>query len=579
MSNTFLKTTGHWSKAWNAKRSNLIVRELRNMRYEVEAEYARLIALGYSIFDIPAEGGLTYLSAKTPGSYLCLWKICEPAYLDTPETGTTAAGTNNTTHITLDSGASSVDDYYVGMVVQFTGGTGSGQYNIITDYDGSTKVATVTKAWTTAPVAGSTIYKIGGYDYVVADSDVAIHDDVRILGIKIDSSTYKIEAIDRTLKFLCEYSTVAHRTFDDKLSLSFVKAYFGTNGSANYAHYYISFNNCELHLMNYIEISDMAVFDSNVVYCDAAASNALYGYYRDTTISNCKILINNSISIGEKVGFLGNSVIVRNCEIIGSKSGTLVQFGNVSGLDCVVDNIYCESIDIAHFSTSVGVIYFKDCTVSYAFSGVILRSAYPDRQNFISPDSSAYALNTAEIINDENFKNLDVIISSSLNNVRVAGNEYSRRYYEFSFHDSNIVGSEFKTMFAREQSLLVVWRDDLDDTFVNDESGALKIKNLALFEHDGETPYDYRNNENFFLLAEDSDGAECVFCWYQGIVYPSAFSDYWDDYEYTITRCFQILEAPEKMTWRNKINGIDDSPVEGSGSWKDCTSVYVGDFW
>jgi hypothetical protein len=63
--------------------------------------------------------------------------------------GTAAAGTANT--ITLDSGASAVDDYYNSMSVFITSGTGSGQLRTISDYVGSTKVATVSVNWTTNP--------------------------------------------------------------------------------------------------------------------------------------------------------------------------------------------------------------------------------------------------------------------------------------------------------------------------------------------------------------------------------------------------------------------------------------------
>ncbi len=68
--------------------------------------------------------------------------------------GTAAAGGAST--ITLAAGASAVDDAYNAMVVRLTGGTGSSQERIISDYVGATKVATVSVAWTTAPDATST---------------------------------------------------------------------------------------------------------------------------------------------------------------------------------------------------------------------------------------------------------------------------------------------------------------------------------------------------------------------------------------------------------------------------------------
>ena len=62
---------------------------------------------------------------------------------------TAQAGGTDT--ITLDTGAVATDDIYNGSTIKITAGTGSGQNRIISDYVGSTKVATVSQAWTTQP--------------------------------------------------------------------------------------------------------------------------------------------------------------------------------------------------------------------------------------------------------------------------------------------------------------------------------------------------------------------------------------------------------------------------------------------
>lgn len=69
-------------------------------------------------------------------------------------TGTAQAGASTT--ITLDASASATDDIYNGSTVTITGGTGSGQIRVISDYVGATKVATVSVAWATAPDNTST---------------------------------------------------------------------------------------------------------------------------------------------------------------------------------------------------------------------------------------------------------------------------------------------------------------------------------------------------------------------------------------------------------------------------------------
>lgn len=56
-------------------------------------------------------------------------------------TGTATAGAANS--ITLAAGASAVDDFYNGQVLSITGGTGNGSVFLVTDYVGSTKVATL----------------------------------------------------------------------------------------------------------------------------------------------------------------------------------------------------------------------------------------------------------------------------------------------------------------------------------------------------------------------------------------------------------------------------------------------------
>lgn len=68
----------------------------------------------------------------------------------TTDTGTAQAGTSNT--ITLKNATSyTSDDQCSGLSIHLTGGTGSGQHRHISDYDASTKIATVYPAFTTTP--------------------------------------------------------------------------------------------------------------------------------------------------------------------------------------------------------------------------------------------------------------------------------------------------------------------------------------------------------------------------------------------------------------------------------------------
>lgn len=75
----------------------------------------------------------------------------------TGDTGNLQGATS--TSVTLKSAASSTDDIYVGMCVHMTTGTQAGKARKITDYNGTTKVATTFPAWDTAPLSGDS-YKV-----------------------------------------------------------------------------------------------------------------------------------------------------------------------------------------------------------------------------------------------------------------------------------------------------------------------------------------------------------------------------------------------------------------------------------
>lgn len=78
--------------------------------------------------------------------------------------GTAQAGTANT--ITLAAGESSTDDIFEGDRVIIVGGTGVAEHGIITTYNGTTKVATMSQNWTITPDATSE------YDITPADVDI-----------------------------------------------------------------------------------------------------------------------------------------------------------------------------------------------------------------------------------------------------------------------------------------------------------------------------------------------------------------------------------------------------------------------
>lgn len=99
-------------------------------------------------------------AAGTAPAYGPLLRACALSEISLASalTGTAQGGAAST--ITLAAGASSVTDFYVGMIITTTGGTGTGQSKRITAYNGTTKVATITGSWATNPDA-TTTYSIG----------------------------------------------------------------------------------------------------------------------------------------------------------------------------------------------------------------------------------------------------------------------------------------------------------------------------------------------------------------------------------------------------------------------------------
>ena len=102
--------------------------------------------LQWDVQQAAVDGSLEHIDVTAGGT----------GYVNT-NTGTAQAGSKSTT-INLAATASATDDIYNSMTVYISSGTGSGQIKVITDYVGSTKVATVS-AWTTTPDATS-VYEI-----------------------------------------------------------------------------------------------------------------------------------------------------------------------------------------------------------------------------------------------------------------------------------------------------------------------------------------------------------------------------------------------------------------------------------
>jgi hypothetical protein len=99
--------------------------------------------------------------------------------------GTATAGTSSS--ITLDSFASTTDGAYIGQTITITAGPGAGESKVITAYNGTTKVATISGTWTVTPTSSS-VYSIviQTANYISVDDYFYFESDKQYLGQKVD---------------------------------------------------------------------------------------------------------------------------------------------------------------------------------------------------------------------------------------------------------------------------------------------------------------------------------------------------------------------------------------------------------
>jgi hypothetical protein len=131
-----------------------VSRDLVRAYYGNSDQLAASVSVGCS-FEVELAGsGSAGTTAPAWGALLRGCAFSETA-LAAAQTGTLVTPFTSTT-AKLAAGASAVDDTYNGMIITTTGGTGSGQTRVITDYVGSSKVATVDYAWGVTPDATTT---------------------------------------------------------------------------------------------------------------------------------------------------------------------------------------------------------------------------------------------------------------------------------------------------------------------------------------------------------------------------------------------------------------------------------------
>ena len=121
-----------------------------------------------------------------------------PQYVTTAQSdaswgGIAQAGGAST--ITLDVNAASINGAYNGRTIAITGGAGSGQTGTVSSYVGSTKVATMTGAWSTPP-NGTSAFVVAS---LVAPTVICTGSGCNAVGIADNASGWYFAGIDFTV--------------------------------------------------------------------------------------------------------------------------------------------------------------------------------------------------------------------------------------------------------------------------------------------------------------------------------------------------------------------------------------------
>jgi hypothetical protein len=153
-------------------------------------------------------------TAGTAPAYADLLRACGLAQTvtGTALTGTAAAGAAGS--ITLAAGTSAVNDFYVGQIVSITSGTGSGSAGVITAYNGTTKVATVSRTTAAFAPAASSQYSIGPN---VSFRPISIVDGVADTSCTI---VYNVDGVQHVL-LGCRGTATINATLGEIPSISF----------------------------------------------------------------------------------------------------------------------------------------------------------------------------------------------------------------------------------------------------------------------------------------------------------------------------------------------------------------------
>jgi len=544
--------------------NQLIIDELTNRRTNVTANYNAVMISGYSIYDIPAKGGFSYLDAES-GKVCAVWKTCEPKYLDSPETRNTSGTPGTATVLNLDSGASGAVQYYQGMVFKCTSGVNNGKYNICTSYNNATKQATFTKPWPSGAPNPGDVFTVGGSDLLEAADITGRSDPTYIFGIKLGSNNMITKY---NLQCRIYYPMSASLDFNEKAIFCFIE-FKPESGGGNSTNTDIQFYNCIIKLGLGIWIFESFTFVNTKVEHTAGINtdrfnnpdrieNCIFdGYTKyfafnsDFTFRNCYFYIWMSA-----MEFTGNNY---NIHFDNSYFHSLSGAVNVSFITMKANrtvNLYCNAA--VNFSGTIE--YYQIRVIGSALGFVEMNKAI----NWSLIDWNTFVELTAEY--DPEYVADTTLLGKGADVVN----------YTMQFTSAE-VPDELK--YFGPGYVNVVQREDYEyDILVNQKY----IKNFALYSDSGCTvSFPFQSDENFYILAEDGNGIKAVFCWYGNRLFPTILTEIWDDTVYTIKHIFQIWRQISKSGISEYYQdpdtkkGISNGILEGEVKFKNIDFEYL----
>lgn len=561
---------GNYMNMMAVKKDDLLVNTIAPRYRDVQVFLSEAL-LTHTIFDLSLHT-LQELGSMTAGRYICLMQSSTRKYLDDWAVGVPQAGASNT--ITLAADASTTNDYYKNMVIRVGNGTGAdkdpttSQYRIITAYNGTTKVATVSANWATTPTTAM-IYEIGGYEYAKA-SYITAHTDVVLTGIKIDAYN-NIESYDNELKIYAYDDNYTNKLTISFCQLTLYKRHLYQNYLKNLSIQYsqIVFPNLDAPYYHHTILINV---DLN--YCILTEStNGAHVYFQyssdNVNITNC--IFENCSKIANGNWYFGMEA--------GSASGYKMNFYNT-----IFRNIGTAAVPF-YFDT--GEINVYNCYIEDGFFYVktaktsVITSLYVKNVTIVSYTIGNYVLNRLNKTLNDIISSANVDFQNTLvdwDNLIRLGAKFTMDYvpsenlsgtgkkvnYTITFKPNVVVNPSLKRF--SEKYLYLVRRED-KEAVLCPSAAPKKIKNLILYENDGVTPYDFVDDEYFLIEAEDAVGNLVYLLWYDPLC-ETYLSDYFPDTLYTIKHCFQLWRIASLNGVRAEFRFDTDvganSPLEGS---------------